>query len=402
MAIKKMPVKKTIAKTRVRALVDNVNRLALTWRQRLKLKDNLQPGSIIKVASDCTGYGSELIALMLLGLRDRVQVVMSSDNDASKVTLPAAVARACGFKLNGKHYADILARKDAAAPEADVYVAGYPCPSFSVMGKRLGTEDRRGFVTLKGLQYIATKRPRVVILEQVESLTHKKHSKVWTFMQKILRLLDYDVEFGVLSPRDFAIPQSRRRLYVCAVTKESRIGDLKLPSPRETASDLHFFLEKDNIGSEVLKLPHYERLLGKKMWAKGYILDVDASESFQTVMTNVSPCLTRTRLKNRGFYIPKLQRRLLPSEAARLQGVPQPVWRAMQAAAREEGLSENIAAAALGDAMALNCLMLCLRRALDASSLATLGSAKDYWAQVPAGAKAAQMSDRLFHIKSRR
>ena len=138
------------------------------------------------------------------------------------------------------------------------------------------------------------------------------------------------------------------------------------------------------------------------MWAKGYILDVDASESFQTVMTNVSPCLTRTRLKNRGFYIPKLQRRLLPSEAARLQGVPQPVWRAMQAAAREEGLSENIAAAALGDAMALNCLMLCLRRALDASSLATLGSAKDYWAQVPAGAKAAQMSDRLFHIKSRR
>ena len=44
--------------------------------------------------------------------------------------------------------------------------------------------------------------------------------------------------------------------------------------------------------------------------------------------------------------------------------------------------------AALGDAMALICLMLCLRRVLDASLLASLGPNKDFWLRVAAGASA--------------
>ena len=57
------------------------------------------------------------------------------------------------------------------APRLDFYSAGYPCPSFSRMGARRGTNDRRGLVTLQGLHYIATARPRALVLEQVSAIT---------------------------------------------------------------------------------------------------------------------------------------------------------------------------------------------------------------------------------------
>ncbi|CAK9054669.1 Modification methylase NlaIV (M.NlaIV) (Cytosine-specific methyltransferase NlaIV) [Durusdinium trenchii] len=380
----------------IKQLVVKVNSMAATWRQRLSPHSTPMPKDSFRVASDCTGYGSELIALTLLGLRRRVKCVMSSDSDVDKTVLHGAVARSCGISTTGaRHYTDVLARDDLSAPSADLYVAGYPCPSYSQLGKQLGPKDCRGLVTLKGLLYIAAQRPRVVVLEQVAALmTHQKHRKVWEFILKTLNALSYYVQYRVMSPKDYGIPQSRDRLYLFAVVQESLAQELTLPGPRLTASDLHCFLDKDKVGNEVLQLPKYERLLGRAMWLKGYILDVAASERFQCVLTNVSPCLTRTRLKGTviGFYIPKLKRRLLTSECARLQGLPAQIWRNMAQSCQEERLAPTAAAAALGDAMALNCLMTVLRRALDASGLATLGSRKDYWLNVPAGRSAAEMS----------
>ena len=42
---------------------------------------------IIRVASDCTGLGSEIIALALLGLLPRVESVHWSENDKQKQKL---------------------------------------------------------------------------------------------------------------------------------------------------------------------------------------------------------------------------------------------------------------------------------------------------------------------------
>ena len=87
---------------------------------------------------------------------------------------------------------------------------------------------------------------------------------------KILSKLDYVFDHQVLSTQDFAIPQSRPRVYILAVAKEICAGTVKLPEKRSEKVDLHHFIQKDKTGSEVLQLPRYEELLGSKMWRKGY------------------------------------------------------------------------------------------------------------------------------------
>ena len=110
----------------------------------------------------------------LLGLQKRVRPGMMSEVDENKVVLHQAVTEICGFKMQEQRATDMFLRKSEDMSPSDIYVAGYPCPSFSNLGKGNGVFDRRGLVTLKGLEYIATHRPRVVILEQVKATLQKK------------------------------------------------------------------------------------------------------------------------------------------------------------------------------------------------------------------------------------
>ena len=219
-------------------------------------------------------------------------------------------------------------------------------------------------VTIKGLRYIAAKRPRVVVLEQVAALTSKKHKRVWDFAQKIFQLLQYDMVHQVISPKHVSAPQSRDRLYVCAVAQESKKRKLSMPQPRSSCTDLHFFIDKAVRGEETLSLPTYEEKLGQKMWEKLFILDVGSSLTWQHPLKNLSPCLTKARLQGDGFYLPKLRRRLRLSEAARLQSVPQAVATSMQEKAERKGLKARTV-----EAMSIAVLMIVLTRALDASGL---------------------------------
>ena len=63
--------------------------------------------------------------------------------------------------------------------------------------------DKRGLLTLKGLEYIASRRPRIVVLEQVAAILNKTHEKVWGFVRKTLTTLNYTFTFKVLNTKHF-------------------------------------------------------------------------------------------------------------------------------------------------------------------------------------------------------
>ena len=148
--------------------------------------------------------------------------------------------------------------------------------------------------------------------------------------------------------------------------------------------DLHHFIQKEVAGSEKLHLPKYELLLGEKMWTKGYILDVGSSERFQSVMTNCSPCLTKTRLSQDGYYIPKLRRRLLTLEAASLQGLPAQILNAMQGAAAIHRMPARTVEGSIGDTMSINVLATVVMHGLSVAGLANF-KAKSPWTLVRCG-----------------
>lgn len=174
------------------------------------------------------------------------------------------------------------------------------------------------------------------------------------------------------------------QLPVAAVSRCSAVcrgALLSWPAPRETHPDLHTFINKSVKGSERLTLPKYEEKLGQDMWNKGFVLDVQASPRFQHALANCSPCLLKTRCGQGGYYILKLQRRLLSEEVARFQGLPHPVIAAMSAL---EGLSVRALDEAAGDAMSVNVLQLALRRCCDSAGLTKLGPSKGFWLHCPA------------------
>lgn len=375
-------------------LIQKVNKLTSTWRTRLsnwKCQHQSSQGKITLV-SDCCGYGSELIALRLLGLQKRIHLAMATEVDGAKVDLHEAVSRACGINTSSTVMADMFERDLDSAPQADIYVAGYPCPSFSKLGRKKGTKDRRGLVTLKGLEFIAFTRPKMVLLEQVATLLHKSNARLWQFIQKTFRILNYQMIFQVLNTKHFGVPQSRPRVYIIAIVQECAQGrQLEMPPARKPHPDLHQFLDKNKIGKETLNLPNYEEKIGPSLWTKGYIVDVGSSPKFQHALTNCCPCLTYTRLKEGGYYIPKLRRRVSCEEAARLQGVPAKVLAAM----RTTELPPRSVDAALGDAMSINVLMLTLRRGLDVAGLTDMGPKHDWWLRCPSES-CHQLSDNLF------
>lgn len=151
------------------------------------------------------------------------------------------------------------------------------------------------------MEHIALTRPRVIVLEQVSSILQKKHEKVWNFILKTLRSLSSDFVYNMMNTRELAVPQSRPRVYLLAVVQEVGQGTLALPEKRSVPVDLHHFLRKDQVGTEILQLPRYEQLLGKELWLKGFILDVGASPRWQHVVRNAAPCLIKTRMAQQGY-----------------------------------------------------------------------------------------------------
>ena len=115
----------------------------------------------------------------------------------------------------------------------DVLLAGFPCQSFSRVGKQAGFSDAtKGTVFFHIAEIIRRTRPKAILLENVENFT--RHDKGHT-MQVVMETLVNELEYKVIGvsrdlmgnlvydPRSFirnskffGVPQNRPRTYIVA------------------------------------------------------------------------------------------------------------------------------------------------------------------------------------------
>ena len=307
----------------------------------------------LTVTSDCAGMGSDLLAFKMRGLLPRIKTATWSEFDAGKRKLYRAVCRELGH-IVAPVSKDITRRTHSAAPGCDIYIAGYPCPSFSALGKRKGVGDSRGLIGLHGLRYICEHRPRVCVLENVKGLLHEKHQEFTRLFKDIFRTLQYKTYAKVLNSKDYAIPQSRPRVYIVAVLSSAMQSKFRWPKPiQHSQRSLSKFLAVSEEGSEIADVSTYEQKHGEEIWVKPYILDVASSPKFRSAQPCVCPRLTRSRLKVHpsGYYLPKLRRRLSAWEAGRLQGWPPKLLDKLLTRFEPQQVG-----GALGDGMSINVL----------------------------------------------
>jgi len=139
---------------------------------------------------------------------------------------------------------DIFKVKNEDIPDFDFLLGGFPCQPFSASGKRFGFQDTRGTLFFEIERILEAKQPYGFILENVEGLIkhdleHKK-DKIGRTLKTILfklRELGYQVSYKLLDSINFALPQSRKRVFIVG-TKDKEIDLTNFPVRRAFVKEI--------------------------------------------------------------------------------------------------------------------------------------------------------------------
>ncbi len=126
---------------------------------------------------------------------------------------------------NEKNYGNITKIDVDTLPNFDLLIAGFPCQTFSVIGKKEGFNDIRGQLIFHIIDILKAKNIKYFILENVKGLT--THDKGNT-LKIILSSLDeagYYVEHKVLNSMNYGVPQMRQRVYFVGIRKDLKLAN---------------------------------------------------------------------------------------------------------------------------------------------------------------------------------
>ena len=236
--------------------------------------------------------------------------------------------------------------------ELDVMVASPPCPPWAVTNHAPGFARMDGITFLEMMQYCVWIRPRVLVIENIASITKHAH---WGIIQSVFRWAHYEIKgFHNLNLLD-QCPQQRERMILIAVdlNDESDTGHVfeKWPMGRiPTLRQYHAILSEIGIWKdytdvtydEMLKycdvdlLPRDTTVKGhpKKSWRdlQKYRFRISSGYAACFMTSYGQPCqLNESLLKDGGLYGSLLQegtsiRKFAPVEIAFLQGLTDDLW----------------------------------------------------------------------------
>lgn len=108
-----------------------------------------------------------------------------------------------------------------AIPDFDLLTGGFPCQSFSMMGKQSGLSDERGNLFYDIISILKIKQPKYVLLENVRNIkTHDNGNTYKEIVRSLSEEAGYHVLSDVFNTADFGLPQNRRRVFFFAIRKD--------------------------------------------------------------------------------------------------------------------------------------------------------------------------------------
>ncbi len=116
-------------------------------------------------------------------------------------------------------------------------LAGFPCQSFSIVGKRKGFEDIRGQIIYSLVKILKHQQPKAFLFENVKGLVNHNGGKTIKTIVSLLQESGYIVDYKVLSSNKFGIPQMRERVYFVGIRKDLYKKPFVFPDKQSTKSD---------------------------------------------------------------------------------------------------------------------------------------------------------------------
>lgn len=269
---------------------------------------------MLRVATDCSGIEAPIMALK--NMKVKFEHVWSSEIDKN---CEKNIMANCKPKM---FFRDMTKRNVASLPDIDLYVCGFPCQPFSSLRainlQKETAVDKRKSMVKYCYEIIDVKKPLCFVLENVPKLMTEQNGKRFRDIIKRLEANKlYNVYHSILNTADFDIPQSRKRLYIVGLRKDSMVRPFAFPEPVKPKRVLEDFL------IDKKKYPFRPDTMSERLWdrlpddhnKKIYAIKWRAGEG---TSVNAVPCITTST----DIYITRYNRNLTPREKLLLQGFP--------------------------------------------------------------------------------
>ena len=203
----------------------------------------------IKVGSDFCGVGAFDQALKRLKIN--YQTIYACDWDK--------YARETFIHNYGepKYYPKDVYEREIPSESLDIYMTSPPCQSFSLAGKRLGKDDKRGVLFFNSHEFIQVNKPRFFIFENVKGLLSDDNGK--TFSEWVAMLggksvngnpilfpyedsVPYHLYWKVLNAKEHGIPQNRERVFLIGI-RDDQDNNFRFPVEEHLTKRLKDVLE---------------------------------------------------------------------------------------------------------------------------------------------------------------
>jgi DNA (cytosine-5)-methyltransferase 1 len=196
-----------------------------------------------------------------------------------------------------------------------------PCQAFSLAGKRLGKNDKRGILFFNSLEFIEKNKPRFFIFENVKGLLSDDGGRTFSEWVNFLGgksvngapvlfpyadAVDYHLYWKVLNAKHHGVPQNRERVFLIGI-RDDIDNNFSFPAEEhltkrlkdvlESEVDKKYFLsekmldclfnhksEKFQINTPVINETNEARTLRTEMAKMG------RQDNFIKIVTNTNPC----------------------------------------------------------------------------------------------------------------
>jgi DNA (cytosine-5)-methyltransferase 1 len=204
---------------------------------------------MIKVGSDFSGVGAFNQALNRLGIE--YKEIFACDMDK--------YARQTFIHNYGEpeYYPTNVYEREIPKESLDIYMTSPPCQAFSLAGKRLGKDDKRGILFFNSHEFIQVNKPRYFIFENVKGLLSDDGGKTFQEWVNVLggksvngvpvifpyeESVPYHLYWQVLNAKHHGVPQNRERVFLIGI-RDDLDNNFQFPKEEHLSKRLKDVLE---------------------------------------------------------------------------------------------------------------------------------------------------------------
>jgi DNA (cytosine-5)-methyltransferase 1 len=246
--------------------------------------------------------------------------IAASDNGgkcvfASEIDIEAAKTYETNFNI--KPHGDITKIQAKDIPEHDLLCAGFPCQPFSIIGNRLGFDDMRGTLFFEIARILKSKKPPMIILENVKQLSTHDNKRTITHIIECLNEIGYKTYWKVLNALDYGLPQNRERTIIVGFLNHS--VEFNWPQKIDKYTPLAKILSKKV--ADKFYVSHRIREKRKEAHVSKLKLSIWHENKSGNISSHPFSCALRANASY-NYLLVNGERRLTPKEMFKLQGFP--------------------------------------------------------------------------------